>query len=75
MTIEAFDTIVTIKDWKVRMHSREFSATYHQNDTVVLIVNGKVEIIDKPAFRDMVTEAADSDNNLAKVLLMQITAS
>ena len=63
------DTIILMREWNTRIVTRDSEVNYHQNDTVIIIINGRVEIIDKTAFRGMLQCAADDDNGLAAGIL------
>lgn len=64
------DTIIMLdRDGKTRIvekHGRDM--TYHQNDTVIIVMNGKVEIVDKQSFRDILNFSAE-DIPVAESLL------
>jgi hypothetical protein len=71
MSEAPFDTIITIRDWVTRVIRRDKSVTYHQNDTILLVINGKVEIIDKNSFKNILLAAESElgDDSLASGLL------
>jgi len=66
-----FDTIITIRGWATRIHRRNKSVTYHLDDTILLVINGKVEIIDKNSFKNILLAAESElgDDSLASGLL------
>jgi hypothetical protein len=66
------DTIITIKDWKTKVINREHTMNYHQNDTVIVILAGKVEIIDKQAFRDMLHIVNDNEDSILAYALLTV---
>lgn len=66
------DTLITMRDWKVRISTPDKCMTYHQNDTVIIIMNGKTGIVDKQAFRDMLKSAELDENKLASHLLHSV---
>ena len=63
------NTIIMIRDEKTRIVTAETEMNYSQNDTVIIIMNGKVEVVDKQGFREMVNVASMEDNPMAMILL------
>lgn len=61
------DIIVMVRQEKTRIIQRDRTMNYSQNDTVIIIMNGIVEIIDKQAFRDML-DVASKDNEVGSEL-------
>lgn len=72
------DIIVMVRQEKTRIIQRDRTMNYSQNDTVIIIMNGIVEIIDKRAFRDMLNVASKDDeveSDLAEALLQVFKAN
>ena len=55
------DIIVMVRQEKTRIIQRDRTMNYSQNDTVIIVMNGIVEVIDKQAFRDMLNIASKDD--------------
>lgn len=63
------DVVIFMKNFNTRIFdSRGADMSYSQNDTVILLMNGKFDIIDKQKFKDMLVDASESDDFATELL-------